>query len=93
MQIKKEQDSFKIKRISKRKATNKNSLLNGVLIQENDEGNYAEWKEVGGRETTATEKEDLIFANIICKHLKSNAIAIVKNKQLDRKRLRANMPY
>ncbi len=26
--------------------------------------------------------EDLIFANLICKHLKSNAIALVKNKQL-----------
>lgn len=58
------------------------SLLNGVLVQQNDEGNFAEWKEVGGRETTAAEKEDLIFANIICKHLKSNAIALVKNKQL-----------
>lgn len=58
------------------------SLLNGVLIQSTDEGNYAEWKEAGGRETTASEKEDLIFANIICKHLKSNAIALVKNKQL-----------
>jgi len=58
------------------------SLLNGVLIQSTDEGNYAEWKEAGGRETTADEKEDLVFANIICKHLKSNAIALVKNKQL-----------
>ncbi|RYF88178.1 MAG: bifunctional phosphoribosylaminoimidazolecarboxamide formyltransferase/IMP cyclohydrolase, partial [Chitinophagaceae bacterium] len=58
------------------------SLLNGVLVQQNDEGNYAEWKESGGRETTAEEKEDLIFSNIICKHLKSNAIALVKNKQL-----------
>ena len=28
------------------------------------------------------EKEDLIFANIVCKHLKSNAIALIKNKQL-----------
>jgi phosphoribosylaminoimidazolecarboxamide formyltransferase/IMP cyclohydrolase len=28
------------------------------------------------------EKEDLVFANIVCKHLKSNAIALVKNKQL-----------
>ncbi len=28
------------------------------------------------------EKEDLVFANLVCKHLKSNAIAIVKNKQL-----------
>ncbi len=58
------------------------SLLNGVLIQETDEGNYAEWKEVGGRETTTAEKEDLKFANLVCKHLKSNAIALVKNKQL-----------
>lgn len=58
------------------------SLLNGVLIQSNDEGNYSEWKEVGGKETTAREKEDLKFANLVCKHLKSNAIALVKNKQL-----------
>lgn len=58
------------------------SLLNGVLVQGIDEGNYTEWKEAGGRETTAEEKDDLVFANIICKHLKSNAIALVKNKQL-----------
>jgi len=58
------------------------SLLNGVLIQATDEGNFSEWKESGGRETTASEKEDLIFANLVCKHLKSNAIALVKNKQL-----------
>ncbi len=58
------------------------SLLNGILLQQNDEGNYSEWKEVGGRETTASEKEDLVFANIVCKHLKSNAIVLIKNKQL-----------
>ena len=58
------------------------SVLNGVLIQGIDEGNFTEWKEAGGRETTAAEKGDLIFANLICKHLKSNAIALVKNKQL-----------
>lgn len=58
------------------------SLLNGVLEQQPDQGNYTEWKEVGGRETTPAEKEDLSFANIVCKHLKSNAIALVKNRQL-----------
>jgi phosphoribosylaminoimidazolecarboxamide formyltransferase / IMP cyclohydrolase len=58
------------------------SLLNGVLIQNNDKGNFTEWKEAGGRETTSAEKEDLAFANLVCKHLKSNAIALVKNKQL-----------
>jgi phosphoribosylaminoimidazolecarboxamide formyltransferase/IMP cyclohydrolase len=58
------------------------SVLNGVLTQETDEGNFTEWKESGGRETTPAEKEDMDFANLICKHLKSNAIALVKNKQL-----------
>jgi len=58
------------------------TLLNGLLIQDNDKGNFAEWKEEGGRNSTAEEREDLVFANLICKHLKSNAIAIVKNKQL-----------
>jgi phosphoribosylaminoimidazolecarboxamide formyltransferase/IMP cyclohydrolase len=58
------------------------TLLNGILLQQNDTGNFSEWKEVGGRETTPSEKSDLAFANIICKHLKSNAIALIKNKQL-----------
>jgi phosphoribosylaminoimidazolecarboxamide formyltransferase/IMP cyclohydrolase len=58
------------------------SVLNGVLVQATDKGNYAEWKEAGGRETSASEKEDLRFANLVCKHLKSNAIALVKNRQL-----------
>jgi phosphoribosylaminoimidazolecarboxamide formyltransferase/IMP cyclohydrolase len=57
-------------------------LLNGVLVQSIDEGNYAEWKEVGGRTTTESEQSDLRFANLVCKHLKSNAIALVKQKQL-----------
>ena len=58
------------------------SILNGILTQQNDEGNFIEWKEVGGRETSTQEKEDLTFANIIAKHLKSNSIVLVKNKQL-----------
>ncbi len=58
------------------------SILNGTLTQQNDEGNFSEWNEVGGRGGTEIEKADMVFANIICKHLKSNAIALVKNKQL-----------
>lgn len=58
------------------------SALNGVLTQGVDENNGAEWREAGARPCTATEKEDLQFANLICKHLKSNAIALVHNKQL-----------
>jgi phosphoribosylaminoimidazolecarboxamide formyltransferase/IMP cyclohydrolase len=58
------------------------SVLNGMLTQQNDAGNFIEWKNTGGREATEAEKGDMEFANIICKHLKSNAIALVKNKQL-----------
>lgn len=58
------------------------SLLNGVLVQQTDDGNFTEWKEAGGRNATTAENADLIFANLVCKHLKSNAIALVKNKQL-----------
>lgn len=58
------------------------SLLNGVLVQGEDKNNVDKWEEVGGRETTSEEKTDLIFGNLLCKHLKSNAIALVKNKQL-----------
>lgn len=57
-------------------------ILNGVLVQEADKGNYTAWTESGAQETTAAQRADLEFANIICKHLKSNAIAIVKDKQL-----------
>ncbi|MFC4262777.1 bifunctional phosphoribosylaminoimidazolecarboxamide formyltransferase/IMP cyclohydrolase [Ferruginibacter yonginensis] len=58
------------------------SLLNGVLVQNVDDSNYSTWNEVGGRSCTEDEKTALSFANIICKHLKSNAIALVKNNQL-----------
>jgi phosphoribosylaminoimidazolecarboxamide formyltransferase/IMP cyclohydrolase len=57
-------------------------MLNGLLIQEVDQGNTNTWNEVGGRNSTAEEVESLQFANLIAKHLKSNAIAIVKGKQL-----------
>jgi phosphoribosylaminoimidazolecarboxamide formyltransferase/IMP cyclohydrolase len=63
-------------------STSTKTLLNGTISQQVDKGNFIAWKEVGGRETTASEKEDLAFANLICKHLKSNAIALIKNKQL-----------
>ena len=63
-------------------ASMQKSILNGTLIQDTDEGNFEKWEEVGARACTESEKENLSFANIICKHLKSNAIALVKDKQL-----------
>lgn len=58
------------------------NVLTGVLTQGADEGNYIEWKEEGAQPSTEAQKTDLVFANLICKHLKSNAIALVKNGQL-----------
>ena len=58
------------------------SILGGVLVQDSDSGNVAEWNQVSGPLCNDDIKADLLFANLIAKHLKSNAIALVKNKQL-----------
>ena len=60
------------------------SALNGFLLQDSDE------KSVGVNDITVktssapnpVELEDLIFANKVVKHTKSNGIALVKNNQL-----------
>ncbi len=57
-------------------------ILNGILVQDADKANFETWNDVGARPCTDAEKNDLLFANIVCKHLKSNAIALVKDKQL-----------
>jgi phosphoribosylaminoimidazolecarboxamide formyltransferase/IMP cyclohydrolase len=81
LKSKKNRILLQLKKLTENKEQVK-SLLNGLLLQDNDEGSYSEWKQVGGREATWMETADLGFANIICKHLKSNAIALVKNEQL-----------
>ena len=81
LQSKKNRILLKMKNLPQQKHQVK-SVLNGMLLQDIDKGNFAEWNEVGGRNSSTQEKEDMIFANLICKHLKSNAIALVKNKQL-----------
>ncbi|RYY88307.1 MAG: bifunctional phosphoribosylaminoimidazolecarboxamide formyltransferase/IMP cyclohydrolase [Chitinophagaceae bacterium] len=58
------------------------SVLNGTLTQQKDAGNFEKWEEAGGRSSTDAERADLAFANLLCKHLKSNAIALVKDRQL-----------
>ncbi|RYZ54033.1 MAG: bifunctional phosphoribosylaminoimidazolecarboxamide formyltransferase/IMP cyclohydrolase [Sphingobacteriales bacterium] len=57
-------------------------ILNGVLVQQADTSNFDTWTEAGGRSTTEAERKDLEFANLVCKHLKSNAIALVKDGRL-----------
>ena len=57
-------------------------ILNGILVQDADNRSFDTWTESGARPCTDAEKADLEFANIVCKHLKSNAIALVKDRQL-----------
>ena len=58
------------------------TLLNGILVQDNDFKLIEDWKEEGGRESNSSEKKNLILANIVAKHLKSNSISLVKDLQL-----------
>ena len=60
------------------------SLLNGVLMQEKDLSiqGKADLEPMTDKQPTASEVEDLLFANKIVKNSKSNAITLVKNKQL-----------
>lgn len=60
------------------------SLLNDVIAQERDTYKESEADLNVVTEICATKEqiEDLLFANIIVKHTKSNAIVLVKNKQL-----------
>ncbi len=60
------------------------SLLNGVLWQQKDKSTETahDMKPVTSRTPGTEEFDDLVFANIIVKHSKSNAIVIAKNRQL-----------
>jgi len=60
------------------------SLLNGVLWQEKDMSTEPadQIKSVTLRSPSPSELDDLVFANIIVKHSKSNAIVIARNNQL-----------
>ena len=60
------------------------SLLNGYLVQDRDTAseNAENLKQVTERKADARETDDLIYAVKIVKHTKSNAIVLVKDRQL-----------
>lgn len=60
------------------------SILNGILQQEKDSfvDSIDNLQVVTDKQATEVELEDMIFATKIVKHTKSNAIVLVKNKQL-----------
>jgi phosphoribosylaminoimidazolecarboxamide formyltransferase / IMP cyclohydrolase len=59
-------------------------IVGGFLVQERDVGDEGEanWKVVSARKPTAEEMKDLRFAWRVCKHVKSNAIAVCKGGML-----------
>ena len=73
-----------IRKDSSETGYNFRSLLGGVLWQDKDLSTQTaeDMKLVSKRQPSSSEKDDLVFANIIVKHSKSNAIVLAKNKQL-----------
>ena len=68
----------------KRPALQCRTTLNGALVQERDTHTETpeELKQVTVKSVDKAQIEDLLFANKIVKHSKSNAIVLAKNKQL-----------
>lgn len=60
------------------------SVLNGTLVQDKDLSveTAADLQVMTTKTPSEKETEDLLFANILVKHTKSNAIVLVKDKQL-----------
>ena len=60
------------------------TLLNGVIVQENDLkiDTEADFKTATEKKPSDSEIEDLIFASKVCRHTKSNAIVLAKGQQL-----------
>jgi phosphoribosylaminoimidazolecarboxamide formyltransferase/IMP cyclohydrolase len=60
------------------------SILNGTLVQDRDLKTEvpADLKQVTTKAVEASQIDDLLFANKIVKHSKSNAIVLAKNRQL-----------
>jgi phosphoribosylaminoimidazolecarboxamide formyltransferase/IMP cyclohydrolase len=73
-----------VRKDSERPTRQFRSLLNGVLAQDKDLSiqTEADLEPMTKKKPTPQEVADLLFANKLVKHSKSNAITLVKNKQL-----------
>ena len=69
------------------------SLLNGVLMQEKDLSiqGKADLEPMTDKQPTASEVEDLLFANKIVKNSKSNAMRLGEEQAALRQRYRADL--
>jgi phosphoribosylaminoimidazolecarboxamide formyltransferase/IMP cyclohydrolase len=73
-----------IRKEAKTPAVQFRSLLNGVLMQDKDRSiqTAGDLEPMTDKQPAPQEITDLLFANKLVKHSKSNAITLVKNKQL-----------
>ena len=73
-----------IRKVSEKTGSGFRSLLNGVLWQEQDNSvqDVSDLKPATVKVPDGKELADLVFANIIVKHSKSNAIVLARNSQL-----------
>lgn len=60
------------------------TLLNGVIVQDRDQSTElaADMQTATKKKASKAELDDLVFANKLVKHTKSNAIVLAKNQQL-----------
>jgi phosphoribosylaminoimidazolecarboxamide formyltransferase/IMP cyclohydrolase len=65
-------------------AIHMHKIAGGYLVQERDllGIDEANWKIVTSRQPTAQEMRDMKFAWLVCKHVKSNAIAVCRDQML-----------
>ena len=78
LKSKKNRILLQMHRIPKLKREQYKSLLNGMLLQDMDEGNYNEWHEVGGRPAGEAEKADLAICQYCMQALKKQCYCIDK---------------
>jgi phosphoribosylaminoimidazolecarboxamide formyltransferase/IMP cyclohydrolase len=74
-----------LKRRSKRQPNRLvKQVLDGFLVQDRDSVRLqaGEWVVKTSRKPTEAEARDVVFADTVCKHLKSNCITLVKDQQL-----------
>lgn len=67
-------------------------ILNGVLVQDADTQNFAEWKEASARTSTTAEKENL-FSEYCVQAFKVERDSAGKRQATDRQGLRTNQPH
>ncbi|MDP6605761.1 MAG: bifunctional phosphoribosylaminoimidazolecarboxamide formyltransferase/IMP cyclohydrolase, partial [Dehalococcoidia bacterium] len=66
----------------RRARTELRAVRGGVLVQDSDLSAETSFEVVSERQPTAAELDDLAIAWVVCKHVKSNAVAFVKDATL-----------